>query len=340
MLNGLLYVDGGEPVLVKHSPEVFVTTCLPYAYDPKATCWRWLRFLWQTFAGMPRERRRAIISHLQEWFGLNLVFNSGFQRLLVLWGQGGTGKSTIIQALIDMLGYENVSTVTLRGLANRFGVAQTVGKLANIVGDMGIGERIDSGVLKDMVSGGLIQVEEKYKMPYSFYSTVRFTFCANQPPMVEDSEDGFWRRVDMIECPNVVTTPNLAMCQPGYWQGIGELAGIFNWALMGYLRLMARGKMLRPPGSEEEVEELRRASDPLGAFITANVVPDSDGEVNMGVLYEDFKKAMKGTSYQYKVPVPAAFWKQVRRRFPGLPKRHQRRVNGVQQYFQGGLRRI
>jgi P4 family phage/plasmid primase-like protien len=337
--NCHLYLDGDKPIACEHSPKLFITTRLPYRYDRRAKCPEWLAFLAQTFAGNPDAEK--IVEYLQEWFGYNLVFDTQHQRFLVVHGPKGTAKSTLIQALIDVLGYENVSTVMPHRLGDRFSIAQTVGKLANIVGDLSINERIDQGVFKDMVSGGLVTVEEKYKPAYSFYPTARFTFGANQPPVVKDSEDGFWRRMDMIELRNVVQTPNTAMAQPGYWLDREQLPGMFNWSLEGYLRLAKRGEMLRPPGSEQEVNELRLASDPLGDFITNRLVLDPNGQVNMGKVYEAFRTPLKGTSHERNIPHQGAFWKEVRRRYRDLPKPCQPRdESGKQRSILKGLRLV
>ncbi|MCA1686309.1 MAG: hypothetical protein LC745_10085, partial [Planctomycetia bacterium] len=120
--NGLLDLDANA--LVAHTPDWFSAVCLPYPYDPAAAAPGWLAFLDRNLEG---DADRVAL--LQEFFGYCLVKSTDGQACLILHGNG---KSVVLAVLRAVLGADNVATVPLEHFAQRFAMAQTHGKLANV----------------------------------------------------------------------------------------------------------------------------------------------------------------------------------------------------------------
>jgi P4 family phage/plasmid primase-like protien len=238
--NGLLDVDalfdGKADVLLPHSPRWFSPICLPYPFDPDADCPRWLAFLERNLEG-DAER----IALAQEIFGYCATPDTSRQKFFVLEGEGANGKSVFNAALEAMLGTENCSHVPLEVFGERFQLYPTLGKLANIVSEVGELDKAAEGILKSFTSGDPMLFEQKYKPLFHALPTARLILACNNRPRFSDRSSGLWRR--MILMPFRVTIAEddpgrvFNMDKPEWWIESGELPGILNWAFAGLDRL-------------------------------------------------------------------------------------------------------
>src|SRR5262249_28730446 len=154
--------DVENNALRPHTPDWFSTVCLPYSHDPAADCLKWKAALVLMFAG-DRDR----IALLQEWFGYSLTRSTDAQKYLVMVGEGGNGKSTVLAAIQATVGRENVSSVPLEGLEDRFSLPLTLGKLVNISADADRLGQDAEGRLKQFTSGDVMMFERKNKDPFT-----------------------------------------------------------------------------------------------------------------------------------------------------------------------------
>src|SRR5690606_28533500 len=99
-----------------------------------------------------------------------------------------------------MLGNENVSAVPLQGfLSNdRFSLAATVNKLANIVTETDELRTFPTGRIKSFSVGEEFTIERKFKDAILVKPTARLTFATNSLPPFRDKSDGIWRRLLLI----------------------------------------------------------------------------------------------------------------------------------------------
>ena len=125
--NGILDVKSQE--IKPHSHQYFFKYILPHKYDPSAECPRFTRFLNFIFDNDPQ-----YIDLTAEIYGYCLLGGNQFlHKSFVLYGSGRNGKSTWLEILQALLGYGNISSVSLANLTKPFSVVNLDGKLANIV---------------------------------------------------------------------------------------------------------------------------------------------------------------------------------------------------------------
>jgi phage/plasmid-associated DNA primase len=94
---------------------------------------------------------------------------------------------------------------------------------------------MNTDLVKAVVAGDWVTGREVYKKPSKFRPYAKHYLGMNTLPDIEDNTHGMWRRIHVIEFPrkfaehemDVELTEKL----------MGELSGIFNWALEGYKRL-------------------------------------------------------------------------------------------------------
>lgn len=134
----------------------------------------------------------------EEMLGYCLYSEVKFQTCFFWTGSGSNGKSTILNLLKELIGFENTSTLAVQELEERFKPAQLVGKLVNLGDDIPDKYINDSSVFKSVITGGAITVERKGEQPFNFVNRAKFIFCANNPPKSADKSDGWGRRITFI----------------------------------------------------------------------------------------------------------------------------------------------
>jgi P4 family phage/plasmid primase-like protien len=321
--NGLL--DLGTRTLRPHTDDYFSTVLLPYAYLPQATCPGWLAALGRCFPGDAQR-----IELVRQWFGYNLVASTAAQRFLVMCGEGHNGKSVVCAALVALLGRANVSSVPLEDFARPFGLAGTVGKLANVCAEVGELDRTHEGRLKMFTSGDLMQFERKYCDPTEALPTARLTFATNNPPRFADRSEGLWRRLLLLPFDRVIPGAERVpgMDKPSYWEASGELPGMLNWALDGLASVRAAGWQFAVPAAcAAALEAHRGEANPARAFLALACRRQTGaGGVPCQVLYAGYQDWCAASGHR---PLSATqFGKEVHRAFPWLGVPRQVREGG------------
>jgi P4 family phage/plasmid primase-like protien len=322
MSNGILDLDalfaGRDDVLLPHTPRWFCSTCLPYPFDPDADCPCWRAFLDRNL-----EADVERIALLQELFGLNAVHDMAWQRFTVFEGEGANGKSVACAALEGMVGPDNCSHVTLELFGERFQLFPTIGKLANIVAEIGEVDKVAEGILKQFTSGDPMQFDRKFKSPVQAAPTARLTFATNNRPRFTDRSGGLWRRMILFPFRVVIAendpTRVRDMDKPEWWLASGELPGVLNWALAGLYRLRQQKQFTRSAVCEQALDEYRIESNPAKQFLLDNCRERPDGQTPCGELYRAYSVWCKGSGY---APLgERQFGKEVRRAFPKAERR-------------------
>jgi P4 family phage/plasmid primase-like protien len=325
LANGILDVDallaGSEQVLLPHTPKWFSPVCLSFGFDPAAGCGRWRAFLRRNLDGDPDKAQL-----LQQFTGYLLLPDTSKQRFLMMVGEGANGKSVVCAVLRALLGEANVSTVPLEMFGERFRLAGTLGKLANIAAEVGELDRVAEGQLKAFVTGDPIECERKFKAPFTARPTARLVLATNNPPTFSDKSDGLWRRMLLLRF--TVQIPEgerlAGMDSAEFWQESGELPGILNWALAGLHELRREGRFVVPAACQEEVEKLRTESNPARRFLQEHYQA-GPGEVPTADLYSAYRAWCERNGHYALADV--GLGREVARRFPGV-KRAKRTVGG------------
>ncbi|MFZ3229844.1 MAG: phage/plasmid primase, P4 family [Pseudobdellovibrio sp.] len=283
--------------ILPNSSELFQTTTLPFDFDPQAKCEKWISFLDEIIPD--RETQMS----LQEWFGLNLVYDTSFQKFAIFYGQGANGKSVCCVVLRALLGEKNVSGVNLEAFDPKrtFTLAATVGKLANIVEELNVNSKTEEGEIKKFVSGSMMTIEKKNKDPFEAIPTARLTFATNTLPNVSDSSDGLWRRILLYPFKYQTLDPQRQdrnLVTEKFWVEANELPGIFNWAVEGLFRLRRNKKFTISTEMSNELSNYKAQSNPTKEFLLENCEFKIGKIISTLKLYEFYADYMKVRGYQ------------------------------------------
>jgi len=97
VVNGTVDLRSGE--LGLHRREDKITRLAPVRFDPQAERQVWDRFLNHVFGG-----DEELIAYVQRCTGYSLTGDTTEQVLFIPHGPGGTGKSTFIETIAELLG--------------------------------------------------------------------------------------------------------------------------------------------------------------------------------------------------------------------------------------------
>ncbi|MCK5565629.1 MAG: toprim domain-containing protein [Planctomycetes bacterium] len=305
MKNCLLDISGDTVKCLESTEDFYTFNYLPFDYDANAKCSSWLIFLSEIFiiqessAEWNGEQEDLVdiyktspdeeaILILQEWFGYLVTCGTYLQKVFGLIGPRRSGKSTIGKIIRAMVGAGNTASPTLTSLATEFGLQPLINKTVGIIGDANISGKtsdITRAVerLKSISGEDSQQINRKNKTHLEVDRLkIRFVVIANEMQDLRDSSGALASRFNFL----ITTVSFLGREDIGLENKLmGELAGIFNWALEGLQRLKKRGHLTEHPASVENREDFEAMSSPMTAFIDewCNVGPGM--EVPIDVLW-------------------------------------------------------
>lgn len=211
-------------------------------YDPFAAAPKFEKFIREV---LPDDEVRA---YVQEYIGYTLIPDCRFQ-IAHIWlsSKGSNGKSTlaeIVQAL-----HEKTAAMRLNAL-DGFQLAGILGASLAYVDETPA--RVNEQQLKILISGGLIQVEQKHRDPISTHSRAKWIINANTLFSSSDQTGGLWRRFAIVPFTQHFP-PETAEKKLSDRIVESELSGVLNWAIAGLLRLMRRDRF---PAMPSEVKTM------------------------------------------------------------------------------------
>lgn len=289
--NGIIDLTTGD-LLPSNSQDMLTMMGGDVAYDPKAICPEWEKFLDDVFEG-----NNELIHWLQKCIGYTLTGNASEKAIFMCYGWGGdNGKSTFIGVLKHLMGdywieaadkvfeYHKNETQTndLAALKNKRLVTW---------------EEAGDGVLFNeknakRLSGNETQINARglYKESSSFRPVCKIWMSFNQQPRVKDQSPAFWKRINMIHFQRTFDrTKN---------QDIGdrlkkEAQGILRWAVEGCLMWQQEGLGDRPELVIAATEEYRVENDLVQQWINeqCNLNPQFNEQASS--LFDDFEKWAK-----------------------------------------------
>ena len=316
LLDKYIKYPGSMDVVIPHSPDYFCLNALTFDYDPTASAPIWNRFLMEM---IPDPELR---DQLQEFVGLCLINDTTFNKMLFLVGDGANGKSVILTVVRCLIGQANVSAVGLEAFSptRTFPLAQTVGKLVNIIPELGEINRAEEGVIKAFTSGELITVEKKHRDPIEIVPTARLICGTNNMPHFRDKTDGIFRRILLIPMTVQITDESKQdkrLIDANFWDNSGEIPGVFNWALTGLTRLLERGHFKEASASIEAKSKYRTDLNPAQSFLREHIMASNEvHEILAKDLYEAYSSWC--TAAGYKPQNESNFCSEVKRTFPGV----------------------
>ena len=280
--NGTLRIDGS---FLAGRPEI-VRSRFPIAYNPQAEKpVVWLRFLSDLL--YPED-----IPTFQEYIGYCLVPSTKGQRMMILKGEGGEGKSQIGAVLGALLG-SNMKDGSIGKISeNRFARADLEHILLCVDDDMRMEALRQTNYVKSIVTAqGKMDLERKGKQSYQGWMFARLlAFSNGDLQALYDRSDGFYRRQLVLTTKEKpagrVDDPDLAEKMKA------EVEGIFLWAFEGLQRLVANNfKFTESQRTRDNREAVKRDNNNVFDFLESEgyIRLKADCTISSKDLYEIYR---------------------------------------------------
>lgn len=283
--NGTLDLRTGQ--LRPHDPRDLLTKLAPVKYDADAEARRWRSFINEIMDG-----RERLVRFLQKALGYSLIGLVNEQVLFFAFGTGQNGKTTLLEAMLEVLGSDYVAKAAPDLLmSSKFGgsrhseIADLRGARIVICQEVADRKMFDSQRLKELTGERHLKARRLYGQWFGFRATFTIWLSANHRPQTRDNTPAFWRRIRLIPFTRKISRPDKALGG----QLAAERSGILNWLLEGVQLYLEEGLEDLPPEVTEAVAEYRRESDHLGQFITDCCLTDEGLKEKAQVLRRGYE---------------------------------------------------
>lgn len=135
---------------------------------------------------------------LEEAIGYCFYRRNELGKAFILTGDKSNGKSTFLSMVQCLLGDDNISSLDLKELGDKFKTAEMFGKLANIGDDIGDEFIANPAIFKKLVTGERVSAERKGQNPFEFNNYSKLLFSANNIPRIKDKTGAVQRRLAII----------------------------------------------------------------------------------------------------------------------------------------------
>jgi len=274
-----------------------ITKLCPTAFNPDASSYAWDRFLEAIFGAS-----QSLIDFVRRYFGYSATGDVREQILLIMWGSGSNGKSTLLNALFDSIGSDYCLKavpdllLTKANDSHPTERADLFGKRLVVCTETGDGRALNEPLVKELTGGDRIRARRMREDFWEFPPTHKAVLCTNHKPRVKGTDHGIWRRLALLPFNVQFWNPDKGESGPSELMQDKELPaklaaeaeGILAWLVRGSLEWQRDG--FRMP---EEVmlatSEFQQAEDSIGLFITEKCIVADACKVRASDLFESYR---------------------------------------------------
>lgn len=290
--NGMLDLSEGKAELLPFAPDYYSRNQIPFAYNPSATCPRFINEL------LKPALSDEDIDLLQRIAGSILIGGNRAQRIIIIHGLAGGGKSTVISVFEVVIGIRNIATLRPSLLADsRFELSRLVGKTLLVGKDVPSNYLSDKSVsyLKSLTGGDRMTAELKGSnevVPVTGNFSLVITANA-LPKLTLDNDADAWLRRLLVLCFNG-KKPETPIANFDAVLAREEGEGILAWMVEGAIKhlaeLKARGNFILTPTQQARIDGMLAESNSVAEFVKASVVPSKIHDLTGDELLTAYEK--------------------------------------------------
>lgn len=279
--------------------------------------------LFSQFMHLLTDGDQETIDYLQGVAGMCAVGTVKQEKLIIAYGEGGTGKSTFFNLLFrlfgDYAGMLSAETLTMGQRDNKKPeLAELRGKRIVIAAELEEGQRMNTAMVKKLCSTDPIHAAKKFKDEFEFLPSHTMILYTNHLPKVGTNDSGTWRRLAVVPFRHkfVNTTGEIKNYADFLIQNAG--GAVLSWVIEGARRFITNDfKIEEPACVRNAVDNYVEDNDWLEHFIDDCCDVGKGYSMSAGPLYQvyrkyceesgeytrsnaDFKNAMERAGYQYK----------------------------------------
>lgn len=262
--NGVIDLTTGT--LMPPKPSQHVSKQCSVGFYPDAGCPVWIKTGHSVFEGIPE-----VFGLLQRWFGYGLTGNVSEQKMMIFYGTGRNGKSTILEAIAAIMGDYCIASPQSLLIASKNEdpkaaspeKAELKGMRLSFVSETDSAAPLAAGKMKSITGGDTISCRVNRGDYFTFKPQVKLILSTNHKPSIRDGDEGVWRRINLVpfrqsfkgredfSLNDVLRT---------------ESEGILAWMVRGCLAWQ-ESRLAVPEVVVRETDEYRGNEDLVGTFM-------------------------------------------------------------------------
>jgi len=284
--------DADPQVLqIPNSPDFRFLSASPVSFVKGAECPRFINELLAPVL-CPDD-----IHLIQKLFGLILVDENELQKIVVLEGAEGVGKSVLAQILKIIVGEKRTTELRTRHLESRFETARYADKRLLLGSDVKSDflKRDGALLLKALTGGDLIGVERKgVDGTDDICGALHVLITSNAPLQIRlDGDEGAWRRrLVIIQFHKPAGPPAKRILRLAETLVREDGSGILNWMLEGAIAahrdVQVLGDLFQTPEQRRRIDDRLGESDSVGVFVRDCLILAPGGEVTSQALRDAY----------------------------------------------------
>ena len=283
--NGTVNLKTGK--MKNHDRSDMITRMSPVEFDPAAEC-----PLWETTINRIFNGDDDLIGFVQRLFGLCLTGDVSEQILPIFYGEGGNGKSTMLNALLDVMG-PDYAIAAPPGLLFATKTDKHPTDKASLFGmrlvvDMESAEsaRLNEAVVKQLTGSDRISARRMREDFWTFLPTHKLIIGTNSQPAIQETKNAIWRRLKLV--PFNVEIPE-AEQDGGLPEKLrAEYPGILAWCSRGCVEWV-QGGLKTPEVVKLATAEYRTEEDTLGRFLVDECLAAPSVRERANRLYQKYR---------------------------------------------------
>jgi len=265
LLNGTLDLDTGD--LMPHDHDNYFTYTLPYEFNVDARCPRFEQYLDEVLIDSETEQTdHELVQLIVQYIGYCLTIETKHNAMLWMSGMGANGKSVLIDVIKALLGPLAcaIDFVTI-GSQGNYDAAGIQGKRVVFSTEAAKSSKINEQLLKVVVGGEIVKTRPIYGKPVEFNSTSKVVWAMNDRPIITDTSDAIWRRMQLVPFERTFTKSEQDKDLGAKLED--ELSGILNLALVGLQQLRKDG-FTESRSVAAAIAEYRHESNPVEQWLS------------------------------------------------------------------------
>lgn len=283
---GIVDLRTGATALV--SADKLCTRTTLVGPDASAACPLWLRHIKLATGG-----DRDLGLYLQRLAGYCLTGVTREQVFIFLYGDGGNGKGTFVDALRNIMGdYGNHAAMDTFTATNfdrhTTDLADLMGARLVTASETQGGRRWDEQRIKQLTGGDPVKARFMRQDNFTYTPAFKLLFMGNHKPQLRDVDEAMRRRTHLV--PFEVRLKDVLTLDREYAEKLKpEYPAILQWAIEGCLEWQKQG--LNPPESIlAKTQEYFDDENTIGRWIRERCVIDDAERLRTSSLYSSWRE--------------------------------------------------
>lgn len=278
----------GADVVYPHKAEDYITKVTAVSPSDEGMG------LWEAMLDVVFCGDQDLKSYVQQLAGLAAIGGVFAENLIIAYGEGRNGKSTLFNVIARVLGSYSgsLSADVLTNSCRRNikpELAELRGKRLVIASELEEGNGLNTAVLKQLCSTDPIYAEPKYRRPFSFIPTHLAVLCTNHLPSIGTMDTGTWRRIKVVPFNAVIQGDSEVK---NYTEYLFKNAGgaILKWIMDGSKMVIENGYKIEVPDAVKSVvEEYRATNNDFQEFLDSCCNVGDGYSIPSGELYTAYR---------------------------------------------------